>query len=207
MRLFVDSQLLSPYAMSVYVGLLENGLTFDLEPIDLAAKANLAPAFAATSLTRRIPTLVHEDFALSESSAICEYLDETFPGTALYPANPRFRARARQIQAWLRSDLVPIREERSTLVVFCGAKRLPLSADARTAADKLFAVAHALLVGRSDHLFDQWCIADVDLALMLSRLILHGDDVPERLVAYASQQWQRPSVQNWVNKTRPKLGK
>jgi Glutathione S-transferase, N-terminal domain len=72
MRLFVDSQLVSPYAMSVYVSLLEKGLTFDLESIDLAVKANLATAFAATSLTRRIPTLVHEDFALSESSAICE---------------------------------------------------------------------------------------------------------------------------------------
>jgi len=54
-------------------------------------------------------------------------------------------------------------------------------------------------------LFKVWCIADVDLAMMLNRLIIHGDPVPENLVAYATQQWQRPSVQQWANKPRPTL--
>jgi glutathione S-transferase len=42
------------------------------------------------------------------------FVDEIFPGTRLYPTDPRDRARARQIQAWVRSDLMPIREERPT---------------------------------------------------------------------------------------------
>jgi glutathione S-transferase len=202
MLLYVDSQFLSPYAMSVFVGLREKELAFDMETIDLAANANQEPAFAATSITRRVPTLVHDTFALSESSAISEYINEVFPGAPLYPTDPRSRARARQVQAWLRSDLVPIRDERPTIVVFCGAKRPPLSADARAAAEKLFFAAHALLGGRSDNLFGEWCIADVDLALMLNRMILHGDAVPEGLVVYAANQWRRPSVQLWVNRIR-----
>jgi glutathione S-transferase len=52
-----------------------------------------------------------------------------------------------------------------------------------------------LLEDRSGNLFGDWCIADVDLAMMLNRLIAHGDSVPENLVAYATQHWQRPSVQ------------
>src|ERR1017187_6732092 len=203
MLLYVDSQFVSPYAMSVFVSLLEKKLAFEIESVDLAANANQEPAFAATSITRRVPTLIHNSFALSESSAISEYIDETFPGTRLYPADPRSRARARQIQAWLRSDLVPIRDERPTIVVFYEAKRPPLSAAARGSAEKLFSAAHALLDDRSDNLFGQWCIADVDLTLMLNRLILNGDPVPERLVSYATQQWQRPTVQLWVNKKRP----
>jgi glutathione S-transferase len=107
------------------------------------------------------------------------------------------------VQAWLRSDLKPIRDERPTTVVFYGAKRPPLSAAAPGSAEKLFSAAHALLDDRSDNLFGQWCIADVDLTLMLNRLILNGDPVPERLVSYATQQWQRPTVQLWVNKKRP----
>jgi glutathione S-transferase len=128
-----------------------------------------------------------------------------FEGVALYPAEPRARARARQVQAWLRSDLMPIRQERTTEVVFYGAKGQPLSAAAREAAAKLFSAAEALLATGSANLCGPWSIADVDLALMLNRLVLHGDPVPERLAAYASRQWQRPSVQEWVNRPRPPL--
>jgi glutathione S-transferase len=205
MLLYVDANFASPYALVAFVSLLEKGLTFDIEPLDLSVKANLEPAFAATSITRRIPTLIHDDFALSESSAICEYVSETFPGTRLYPTNPRDRARARQVQAWVRSDLMPIREERPTFVVFSGARRPALSASARGAADKLFAVALALLDGRTVNLFGGWSIADVDLAMMLQRLVAHGDPVPKRLIDYATYQWRRPSVQQWVKKERPPL--
>jgi glutathione S-transferase len=205
MLLYVDSRFTSPYAMSVFVCLREKGLPFDVKTVDLSVKENHDPEFATTSITRRVPTLVHDEFALSESSAISEYIDETFPGARLYPADPRLRARARQVQAWLRSDLMPIRNERPTDVVFYGAKRSALSADARAEADKLFSAAQTLLGSRSDDLFGEWCIADLDLAIMLNRLILHGDPVPSPLVAYANRQWRRPAVQRWVTSPRPPL--
>jgi glutathione S-transferase len=205
MRLYVDANFASPYAFVAFVSLIEKGLEFEIEPLDLAARANRDPHFVKTSITRRIPTLIHDDFALSESSAICEYLDETFPGTRLYPTNLRDRARARQIQAWVRSDLVPIRDERPTFVVFNSARRPPLSQAALEAAQQLFAAALALLDGRTDNLFGAWSIADVDLAMMLQRLVSHGDPVPQRLCDYANHQWRRESVQQWVNRKRPPL--
>ena len=207
MQLFVDANFASPYALVVFVSLIEKGLDFDIESLDLAAHANHDPSFAQTSITRRIPTLIHDGFALSESSAICEYLDETFDGTRLYPTDPRDRARARQIQAWLRSDLMPIRDERPTFVVFNGAKRPALSEAARDAAEQLFSAALTLLDGRTDSLFGAWSIADVDLAMMLQRLIVLGDPVPQRLVEYAAHQWRRPSVEQWILKKRlPLIG-
>jgi glutathione S-transferase len=205
MLLYVDVNFASPYALVAFVGLLEKGLRFDVETLDLAARANQDPEFCKTSITRRIPTLVQDGFALSESSAICEYLDETFPGTRLYPRDPRDRARARQIQAWLRSDLMPIRDERPTFVVFNGLRRPELSSRAREHADKLFAAALTLLEGRTDHLFGDWSIADVDLAMMLQRLIVLGDPMPQRLIDYAALQWRRPTVQQWVHHARPAL--
>ena len=205
MRLYVDANFASPYALVAFVSLLEKDLDFGIETLDLAAHANHDPDFARTSITRRVPTLIHDGFTLSESSAICEYLDESFPGTRLYPANLRDRARARQIQAWVRSDLMPIRDERPTFVVFNGARRPVLSAQASEAATRLFAAALTLLDGRGDSLFGEWSIADVDLAMMLQRLIAHGDPVPQRLIDYATHQWHRPSVEQWVHKKRPPL--
>ncbi len=68
-----------------------------------------------------MPALTHGDFNLTESTAIAEYLEDLHPApacTALYPAQPRERARARQLQAWLRSDLGALRQERPTETVF-----------------------------------------------------------------------------------------
>ncbi|HEX7911905.1 MAG TPA: glutathione transferase [Paraburkholderia sp.] len=203
LHLYADAQFASPYAMSVFVALHEKGLPFEMSSVDLGSRANHDASYATTSLTQRVPMLTHGDFALSESSAITEYLDEAFLPASLYPQETRMRARARQIQAWLRSDLMPIRLERSTEVVFYGARGAPLTLAAQAAAQKLFSVAEALLTGHGLNLFGSWCIADTDLALMLNRLILNGDPVPARLQDYAAYQWERPSVKRWIELERP----
>lgn len=203
MLLYVDSHFVSPYAMSVFVALREKALPFQVVPLDLAAGNSRTGEFAAASITQRVPTLVDDTFTVSESSAIAEYLDEAYPGARLYPSGLQARARARQVQAWLRSDLMALRQERSTEVVFRAPVDQPLSAAARAAADKLIAGASALLAHGGPHLFDTWCIADVDLALMLNRLVRNGDIVPPPLADYATRQWQRPSLQEWVTHDRP----
>ena len=205
LTLYVDAQYASPYAMSAFVALTVKQVPFELRTVDLSAAANHAPEFAGLSLTRRVPTLLHGEFALSESSAIAEYIEDVFPGAPLYPADAKHKARARQVQAWLRSDLMPIRMERSTEVVFYGAKVPALSAAGEAAAAKLFAAAESLLPAGNEHLFGQWCIADVDLALMLNRLVLNGDAVPARLADYARRQWTHPAVRRWAGFERPPL--
>jgi glutathione S-transferase len=202
LQLYIDADFFSPYAFSAFVAVSEKGLPFELRPLNLAAGENLAAGFAELSLTRRIPTLVHGDFSLSESSAIAEYLDEVFPTPPIYPREPRARARARQVQAWLRTDLLPLREERSTEDVFIGPTEVPLGTRAQAAVARLLAVAEALLPPGGRHLFGEWSIADADLALMLNRLVRNGDPVPARIADYARGQWQRPSIQSWVERFR-----
>ena len=205
--LYVDAQFASPYAMSAFVSLTEKALPFEIETVDLSTGENHRDNFARTSVTRRVPTLVHEQFCLSESSAIAEYLEELFPetGRRLYPVDPKQRARARQVQAWLRSDLLPVRLERPTEVVFHGARCPKLSGPAEAAVQKLYAAADLLIPRDSAYLCGEWSIADVDLALMLNRLLMHGDPMPQRLASYARSQWSRASVQHWVNQARPPL--
>ncbi len=83
-------------------------------------------------------------------------------------------------------------------MVFDGAKMPDLSEAGRQSAEKLFATATMLLAHGGQNLFGEWSIADADLALMLNRLVLNGDKVPEALADYASFQWQRASIQRYV---------
>jgi glutathione S-transferase len=206
LTLYSDARFTSPYVMSVFVSLIEKDVPFQIKIIDLDAHENKVEPFARMSLTRRVPTLVHENFSLSESTAITEYLEEEFPAPGhapVYPLGRRERALARQLQAWLRSDLLPVREERPTPMIFFKEPiDRPLSDRAKAAAEKLIAAASQLIPEGRGNVFGDWGIADTDLALTLHRLIVNGDAVPSGLKTYAEHQWQRPSVQQWVTRQR-----
>src|SRR6202048_624307 len=205
MLLYADSRFTSPYAMSAFVALTEKQLSFQVRTLDLAVGANNDPEYARTSLTQRVPTLIDGNFALSESSAIAEYLNDAYPNPPIFPTDLQKHARARQVQAWLRSDFMPIRQERPTPTIFYRPVSAPLSWAAQISSRKLCAAAFELLSHGGENLFGHWSIADIDLALMLNRLILNGDEVPIDLVRYARAQWERPSVQRWVRLERPRL--
>lgn len=199
--LWSDSSFFSPYAMSVYVALTEKGVPFTLKRVDLSQNQQFASDYRALSLTCRVPTLQVDEFVLSESSAIAEYLEERFPAPEferLYPRDREKRARAREVQAWLRSDFMPIRQERPTEVLFAGERFPPLSPAAAQAVEKLIAASLRLLPDNQQNLFGEWSVADTDLAVMLNRLALHGDALPDKLREYAEFQWQRASVQLWL---------
>lgn len=199
--LWSDTCFYSPYVMSVYVALSEKGIPFSIRHLDIVNQKHLTQPYLDISLTRRVPTVQVDDFTLSESSAIVEYLEERFPAPEferLYPLDRENRARAREIQAWLRSDLMPIRQERPTDVVFAGETFAPLSEKGQQASATLFAAVARLLQPGQRNLFGEWSIADTDLALMINRLVLHGDAVPDFIADYAHFQFQRASVQLWL---------
>jgi glutathione S-transferase len=210
MRLYGNTSWTSPYVLSCFVALREKGIVFDMGVVALERGEQHDPEFAKSSLTARVPTLEDGDLTLSESSAIVEYLEEAYPPPGFAPVLPsslRHRARARQVMAWVRSDLMPIREERSSEWVFYPHSEVPpfapLSPAARKAAAKLFAAAEQLVPADGGPMFGAWCVADTDLAMMLQRLIKCGDEVPSRLRQFAERQWERPAVKEFCGQKRP----
>jgi glutathione S-transferase len=201
----------SPYVLSCFVALREKQLPFEMRTIALHEGAQHAAEYMNLSLTSRVPTLVDGDLSVSESSAIIEYLEERFPAPQhprVLPGDVAARARARQIMAWVRSDVGPLRDERSTEYVFFPPSALPaapppLSPAGRRAAEKVVRIATTLVPEGGGPLFGAWCIADTDLAMMLWRLSRTGYPLPDKVRAFADAQWERPSVREFVAKPRP----
>jgi glutathione S-transferase len=202
--LYGEKYWFSPFVFSAYVALIEKEVPVEERTFDLfTAKDHLNAEFRRASITGKVPTLVHDGFWLGESSAIVEYLNESFPhGHPLLPTDRRDRARVRQVMAFLRTGLEPLREERPTHTMFYLPTRAPLSPNARQSADHLVEVTQALLAAGGT-IASQWSMADAELAFMLHRLILNGDPVPAPVADYASAQWGRPSVQRFVKHARP----
>lgn len=203
LTLYGENLWLSPYVLSSYVALREKEIPFTLAQVALWEGEHLEAAYRDASVTAKVPSLDHNGFRLAESSAIAEYLEETFPGhgQALLPSDRQARARARQLMAWLRSDLMALRDECPTVTIFYAYKAMPLSPAAQRDADKLVRVTEALL-GDDTALFGEWCLVDTELALMLQRLIFNNIEVPGRVQTYAEQQWQRRSARTYIDHPR-----
>jgi len=202
--LHVSKDWTSPYAFSAFVALTEKRLPFHTELVDLDAGEHQRPPYEAFSVTGRIPALRHGDFWLAESSAIDEYLEEAFPPpahTRIYPADLRARARVRMVQAFVRSDLMPIRAERSTSTLFGTERPAPLTPEGRKATERLFRIAERFLPAGAQHVAGEFTIGDADLALMLQRLLYNGDPCPPRLADYARAVFRRPSIRAWLGHT------
>jgi glutathione S-transferase len=82
----------SPYVRKVLACMNLKRLDYEVDPITPFYGND---EFERLSPLRRIPILIDGDFAISDSSVICAYLDEAYPGHRLFPADARDRARAR----------------------------------------------------------------------------------------------------------------
>ncbi len=85
----------SPYVRKVLVVLDLKGIPYEIDPI-IPFMGN--DEFSKLSPIRRIPVLIDDQVTLSDSTVICEYLDDRYPEPALRPADPVARARARWLE-------------------------------------------------------------------------------------------------------------
>jgi glutathione S-transferase len=93
--LLIVGSYLSPYVRKVLVCLELKGIAYEVD--------HIVPFFGDDRFTRlsplrRIPVLIDGDLVLTDSSVICEYLEDLKPEPALYPRDVRDRARARWLE-------------------------------------------------------------------------------------------------------------
>ncbi len=100
----------SSAAYRVRIALHLKGLAFEQRPVHLVRDGGEQhqPGYRRLNPQGLVPALVHEDRVLTQSMAICEYLEEAFPHAPLLPDDRHLRARARAMALAVACDIHPL---------------------------------------------------------------------------------------------------
>lgn len=98
----------------VRIALHLKNIPFDYVSVDIspASQAQLGEAYGKINPMRLIPTLEHDGVYLTESLAICDYLEELFPYPSLYPTDRMERAQAKAIAMSVAAAIHPLHNTR-----------------------------------------------------------------------------------------------
>lgn len=87
----------SPYAWKVWLALEHKQIPYEFRLMSFDRGDLKTPEFRAVNPRGQVPTIVDDGFALWESMAIVEYLEERFPQKPLLPKDVRSRAVVRRL--------------------------------------------------------------------------------------------------------------
>jgi glutathione S-transferase len=96
-KLYTNRFAPSPRRVRMYAA--EKGIALELVEVDIAANAHRSPEYLAVNPLAELPTLERDDGTrLTESLAICRWLEETHPEPSLFGRTPDERA---EVNRWI----------------------------------------------------------------------------------------------------------
>jgi glutathione S-transferase len=87
----------SPFAWKVWLTLEHKGIAYTPKRLSFDKDETRTPEFLKINPRGKVPAIVDDGFALSESNAICEYLEEKYPQNPLLPKDAKGRALVRRL--------------------------------------------------------------------------------------------------------------
>jgi glutathione S-transferase len=187
----------SPYAWKVWLALEHKGLSYEAKRLMFEPDETKTPEFLKINPRGRVPAIVDDGFALSESNAIVEYLEERYPEKPLLPKDVKARANARRLIAEVGGDLEkafdPFAE--ATLYTKAEARDAKLIAETRAKLDQELARwADALNgdffaggVGLADYTLAPWIRLLPRIEERVPGLGYKPADLPPKLAAWLAR--------------------
>jgi len=134
----------SPVAWKVWLALEYLELPYELHVMSFQAGDLKTPAYLAINPRHQVPAIVDDGFALYESTAIIDYLDQRYG--ALWPRDPRLRAIGRRLETeadlYVRPRIAKLLEQTLGREV---QDRAAIAEAKEAAAEELALVASALV--------------------------------------------------------------
>jgi glutathione S-transferase len=87
----------SPFAWKVWLTLEHKAIAYEAKRLSFDNDDTKSPEFLKINPRGRVPAIVDDGFALYESNAICEYLEEKYPQNPLLPKDVKGRALVRRL--------------------------------------------------------------------------------------------------------------
>ncbi|MES2899745.1 MAG: maleylacetoacetate isomerase [Pseudomonadota bacterium] len=144
----------SSAAYRVRIGLNLKGLGYEAVPVHLIKDGGqqLGAEYRAVNPSGLVPALQDEGATITQSLAILEYLDETYPAVPLLPSTPLGRARVRSLALQIACDIHPLNNLR---VLRYLVKQAGVTEDAKNAwyvhwVEQGFAALELQLAGSPD---------------------------------------------------------
>lgn len=202
-------QSIGPNPRVVLMFLEEKGAVIDRAFVDIMKGENRGPDFLAKNPFGQLPLLEMDDGTyLSESTAICGYIEEKFPTPALIGSTAEERAVTQMLVRRLDYDVVA-----PMTTAFRGSEGLPMFQNRLRclpeAADGLKACARdglaafdALLAGKTWLAGDRFTLADILLYCLTEFGKMVGQPMPEdlaNLAAWSARVAERPSASASMN--------
>ena len=98
----------SSASFRVRIALALKSLPYEYVAVHIARGDHKLPAYATVAADNLVPSLEDGDIRLSQSMAIIEYLDETYPGAVLLPRDALGRARVRALAQSIACEIHPL---------------------------------------------------------------------------------------------------
>jgi glutathione S-transferase len=202
----------STFVRTARLALEEKGAEYDLVEVDLLTGAGQSAEHLARHPFGKVPAFEHDGFAFYETDAIARYVDETFPGTALAPADARSRARMNQAMSVLASYAYPclisqIFMQRAVMPMIGNASDEAAIAAALPKAETALGALEQLIDGNRYLAGDRLSLAD----LLLIPIYDYVRQTPEgekllQATPNLRRWWDEVRTRPTVEKTKPKLG-
>ena len=100
----------SSAAFRVRIALNLKGLSYDTQVVHLLKQGGEqhSAEYAAINPSELVPTLLDQQYVLTQSLSILEYLEEAYPKTALLPQNLQQRAQIRAFAQYIACEIHPL---------------------------------------------------------------------------------------------------
>ncbi len=205
-KLYIGNKNYSSWSMRPWVLMRHFGIPFEEVRIRFDSfdpGSGFKRRIAEVSPVGRVPVLVDDDgLAIWDTLAIAETLAERHPQLALWPRDPRARARARSVVAEMHSGFGALRshfpQNIEARLPEVGARVLAAEPTVRADLDRIVSMWHGLLDAHGGpFLFGEFSIADAFYAPVCGRLRTYALPLPADAAGYVGRVFASPAVAAW----------